>query len=1712
MNWKKKASKYSLFITLSIIFSTIVSSFILLNLNIPQEKLKKAIEYDLSKQFDGTLKIETFSGNFLTKIILSNVNITVPNEKKPIIKAKSITLKYSIIDLIRYAGYFPAALKTIEINTAEIHIHRLPNGTWILPKIKPSKKKKFPLSRPFVGTLNIKNATLVFKDEHGWYPEKIKTPYKETIQNCNGGLIFDRKNRVTIELKGGLKSNKSPLKISGFYNIETEKYALKAHVTAFNGEILGAYALNVPGFKILSAAPVGITAKIQRKAHEDGHLSPFWYQVDAHFSKSQLQLPFFKMPLENIQGPASLYKGRIDIPLIKEYLPEFSNKEAFELIKKLINIGLLDETGTRTDLPLTEAALELNKKEKKHKKIIESLLKNPPLRISFNQIKASLNGIDGTVEGDIKIEKQALTLKIQSPKFETQKIKGLLPETETWSYEGAATGVLTITGPFHETLISGNIKSTALNVYGIEPEQADISFSYLNHLLKFKSESITLAKGNLNLVGEVDLNESGFINVTLTEENLDAATFLKSQESDISGKVSFIIKAEGPLKNFNTTVAISGNGLTVFNQKIAQIAAVLPIVNFQYMPFRGTLIFNKTPLDFKGEMKDANTLSIQSKLDKTPFFDPYPESKETLPGKATLETTLITYFDKPAPKSILQRMHINAKGSIENASYFEETWDKVHLDLSLNQGNVFISYLEAEKNQEKIHIDGSFTETRPKNINITLQKVNIATNKWIQKIAPDFLKDTEGTLFGTFHLNQKTDASEFKIANYKINATLEVQDAKLDNQPIENVQTTLLWDNNTLTLPKIEIRHKASKINASYTETPLPTLEIFPGTTLALNNFKSYTSPYGDFDGNIQIEGKIIHPEENPEIIVSLNAQNIQYNRITLNNINGKIQYKNTELSSEKLTIQLNNSSYVLNGYWKKNIQQSTSPYSYKARLNMVKGRIEDLFVLYQTLTNDLQKTAPSLPLLEKIPNGNIQMASNFSLYHPITGNTILYNATTKISKLDTFYETPGLSTTPSKNERTTVPVISGELEGSIEIQSKPESIIPNIRTTLKLENSTIGALKSKKGSLTITSSTENSLIKLELSKGYLQDTPFEDIAIEGNLNANNILTITKTKIQTNKINTQQFLMAKIPLNAIGNPQNKDPLSIEFNLKGNNIGILTLLNPNITKITNEGALRLKIEGTLYDPIITEGSLDLQNFKIESTQKRLLIRGFKYGAQTQTQEAVSIKKSMIKIKNNQANIPNSIVNWTNYGYKLVKTEHLNQFSVEGSLSIIPHLFENIAIEIALILKPTVIKIDTKHYKGEILTETLSLKGLLTLPLSEKAMEEQQKKIKSNTEKGPILEGKIKFENGTFFGSSESLEPTLYPPIGLNLDILFGKDVFINASFLGTGPLSGITSELEVENTSSFLKLKGTLNTPLLENKLIFKEGAFTLLNKEFELLPEAKQGSYFKITGKTPHTNGIDFELIETAEGIKKSTPYINITAISIIQNPNVSPNIETKTDTFSYTHAVSSIEGSLSQIKVSDFDFYGSSSDRIPNTTLRFIKSLKLNLKDATKSEEKEGVSTEIIQTLFPEFFVNTIETNSIANQVGGQRINQVVRREVFRPIEKQVAKNIGLYDVRINYDLGKALLENNNTTYSKVDVNMMQRIISDQLFLRIKTDLDFNSQSNQTSDPISISEIELSYFLLKKRNLSLNYANVKDTIIRSEYKPKLSLKYNYDF
>ena len=339
--------------------------------------------------------------------------------------------------------------------------------------------------------------------------------------------------------------------------------------------------------------------------------------------------------------------------------------------------------------------------------------------------------------------------------------------------------------------------------------------------------------------------------------------------------------------------------------------------------------------------------------------------------------------------------------------------------------------------------------------------------------------------------------------------------------------------------------------------------------------------------------------------------------------------------------------------------------------------------------------------------------------------------------------------------------------------------------------------------------------------------------------------------------------------------------------------------------------------------------------------------------------------------------------------------------------------------------------------------------------------------------------------------------------MDLNINIGNDVIFSGPIFGND-FFGILADLEFRQTEIPLIVRGPASNISISNQLPIEEGSLTILNKNFDILTPSQQQLY--ANSGSIILNGVTMTNALSSSGKSLLTPLLSIKSLHIIENDILA----TDNESLQYSHIIMTIDDSTSSIRNIYFDVFESNTS-LPNSIseLNFIKQYIISnesLSDASVISDSEV--RELLQLLIPEIFID--ESAPGFQTIGEAQINTIIRRSVLRPLEKNIAKQIGLNDLKINYNLGDRFFSGEST----LGLEFIKTIFSDRLVLNLSTQMDFSEdQQSSQSNNMELSEIKLSYYLLKNKNLSLNLSRYKNQLDNNEtYLSKFSMRYDHDY
>jgi len=533
-------------------------------------------------------------------------------------------------------------------------------------------------------------------------------------------------------------------------------------------------------------------------------------------------------------------------------------------------------------------------------------------------------------------------------------------------------------------------------------------------------------------------------------------------------------------------------------------------------------------------------------------------------------------------------------------------------------------------------------------------------------------------------------------------------------------------------------------------------------------------------------------------------------------------------------------------------------------------------------------------------------------------------------------------------------------------------------------------------------------------------------------------------------------------------------IDIAVNMPKDSINILSLL-AGIKDIHHNGILKVDLKGTFNHPVLSSGIIKIDNLRVDLTQINKKIR-LMNGAIIINDNALKINDIQTVISN-QKNDKTSI-SLSAKGSTLIKNLSFKNFK------------ENI-FNINLAIDDTSGRIDLENlYSGEVKLSNLGLFGVYN----------------SATSSNINFSGNIKMQNGIILlpkikesGSNKNLLLDIKLDFGENVAIRQGKNII-------EGDLSKIVSEINifVNPRKSSFTVKGPINDPNLNGNIFFDEGFIKFLNRDFYFISREQQQPYLRnypglirenqLIMDSSRENPFSFHLRSEAVIFNQATTTENTeTTINI----NVTP-LENR--------FVFLIDGSL--IKLGSFTFI---KYKIENNDLIEVGQ-PYYLKDPDSNKLIDDTRfQELVYDLAPAFLKNPSQDTGreLARDIFFSEINQYFK-SIVRPYEKLIAKQTGLYDVRVKGDFAQETARMLNieeetafqTYHNKLALELIYELYKKKLYFTLDTTLD------------QLNSYKITWYILTHKyidNLSANFGNEYD-YYRQDYTPRFSLEINDAF
>ncbi len=1650
--------------------------------------IKRRIEVDLTKRFGHKVTIGKVSGTVLTKLIFRDVLVQDPDTDELVMSINRVSMGFNPLKLVQYAGYVPSAISSLELDGAYLRVLRDSDGRWELAKLKPRKDplSTLPKQPLFSGQVAVENLQIAYEDRRGWGDRHLKQAFKEGLSSLSGKV--DIKNEIAqFSLLGTLKSGDSPTKLTGVFDLRKGHYDLDFSMTQLDLGIWGEYVLPFEGYTIDHDKP-SLRGNIRSRSPLVKSRLPFSYDLTFGAKNAHFKLPFFDMPIQDMKGDVSLFHGTITEAGLEKDLG-YSSSNASEMFSHLVKVGILSKQG-RILYSAQFSGVSSS---------LRTYLESPPESVEFSSISGRLGTIPVSGDGEISLKHQSIDLKIKADSFYVQAFNSVFKDLSELQIKGLGKGVTYVNGPLNSPNIYGYMSSDKLNAYGFQPEDVYAKFFIKKNILNIDIKKAGMFRNLWS--GDCKVGLSGSeqpFSMDLLAPNFNMSSAFPNMEDSAEGTSNVSVKIEDKDSFMTINLEASGETSRFFSQKVPSFSLSLRVKDDHDMPFISSIRLNDmdTPIFLKGQVRDSQFVNVNVNAVDISVVDVLT-SNRTAVGLMNAEGDISFSLGELFWKNPLSETQATLSITAKNFPFYGFIFDEMKVKGRYDKGSLDLDYLESKKGPTRIDISGEYQNLKPLRSHINVSHLSIQSWPWLADKIPNYFHPFSGDL-----------SVEMMLDNRKENSVSEgsffLKKAKIQNQPIKRLEGKVTYKNGRFDLHDFYLKQFRSKLRAKgYWQDDLFSLSILKGSTIDLRDFSIMTAPYGTFEGQVSGTASFYGSKDNLDIDSQISAKNIRTNLLKIDLLKGKVGYKNKALSLSKVRVKESDNIYTISGDWDLSkdggvSEQETSMkvQVHSAELSALISMIEHVVSVFKTgfIYSDIGAETVSL---SNVTQGVTRDSD---------GTALLYNEEKREDVLDKLRSIQARLKSKNKAEEDTLADdYAGHISGSVEFFFRKEAI-PLVKAAFKVEDFESAAFKAHKFSLDITPKNDAMTVRFNVDDAQLGESKFTQLAFKGGVDSKGVLWLGRTDITTAMQRHKNVIKGRIDLLPYWNPKIDDgSLFLDFNLEGDQLGVLSLLFNDVTDIRNKGSVQLSLRGSLKNPILSSDHFLLQDAVVYFVENHPLFNA-----------PIHINDASLFVKDNVFTIPRLPIRWDKPGVgRFVQlNKEKNSLNLSGSLRL--KALDLVLLDSFLLgmdIEAVSTKLDVSIpgvYRGKIVVSDLHVSGDLYTPFSDKSVSLVRKKVDRGVEVGPLITGGFKLYEGTVYVSGESSDVPL-PMMIVSSNVTMGSDVDVSGGAVGRGLLAGITLDADLVEMAEPMRMSGTLNRPFFHGEFILAEGDIQMFSRSFELLKQNQQHRYLFEGLQDAKENSVAFIKKNTDSG-PKIVPVIQLMAVATVEEiTDVSANVDV--DDFAYDHMTLSMRGPLDELKSLKFNHFTSRTDDLSSGELSYKNTYYIPLGSSVKDVERETDAKEILTILMPELFEGEgFESDAFFTQLSENKVNLIARKGLFRPIEKELASLVGLYDFRIDYNVGQDLFRADEDVNRELGLSVIQQILSEQLFLRIKTNIDLEPDDQESDQNVDISEIELTYFLLKNRNLSLNYANVKDDLSQQDFRPKLSLRFSHDF
>ena len=1628
--------------------------------NFPQNYAKHWLQDYLKNTISINASFQSLRGNVYDSITIEDIQILNSKNKdsKTILSIKKAAISYNLIKFFFYNDKVKS-INHVSLDGVNYFIIRDKSGKFRNLKLVSNQQK----NSTFSGDIFITNFSLYYKDYRGWKTEPLLVPFQTKIESLSGKLTFNTTEKGLLELEGVFPSSQKPFLISGYLFPDKKDYIIKFNTPEISLDTWGPYVIAKEGFTNMSGT-MALDGYITRKKYPTKRRMPIWYDISFSTTNGTIEIPYVKGRINTTQGTLRITEGIFDQTLFLSLRPYLSHKEAKNLASKFQKNGITNDL-----FCLTNQALENSKARQFHKKLfvqnqIEKALSNPGFLLSFDNFQGNIASMSGILNGTLNLQNKWLEFSIKGADIETSHFATLFPELDNLSLKKKADASIQIYGNLKNPTITGAISAKKIECFNYLLNDIQSDFKYYNNLFSFELKKAFFL--NSSLAGNVTLaynNDKPKLSTTFYLSNFSMKHFVS--ESVITGNMDASLSLSGRPEMLTGNLDFISNNTSILNQRFNSLQAPIAVNSSGITITSANFSFNESvhPLVMDLVISSTN-MSINVTGNNIIFLDPFANQTKqsgflSLTGNANFlikNGKLPNYF--PNDGVIIS--------SIEAPYFNDKSFDYFFGKATFQNNDITVQKVSIIKDSSELQLSGILTSSLSASFKLYGTNFDLGTIGYTQGL-PSTVFPLKATI-----QNASSDLNYSPSKGFSGKTYLNLENISLNTVSLDRITTHLSFSNDVVSLKSLNLFKNDSMLYSSgdfnFNNSSL-NLTINPSSTVDLSLLNQFVIKNASLNGKALVSGNITYTKPYYSINTTLDAPALTVNDTSLSNTSISIIVSNDNLTINSIKSLVDNGSFEINGSIN-NINKSTMSYSLQTSFNKLPlSKLQDMSGIFQS------------SLRNQNTEGNVRL-QDFQISSPYSQeNSIVLSSTySSLNELQFIESISSIEPTTDQNWNFIPKISNGSMSGSLLLSKRPNKF-PKLTGALKLKHIETNMFTMDSGNIQFNPNNDNTSFILNFKNGSINQIDYKNSSVNGSISESYQLVINKNNVETNSHSINNILtgMIQLPHKQSTAPH---PMDLNINLSNDNMTVLSLISKSLQSLNYEGELVLNIGGSLELPAINMLVNSNHSLSFQSPNSHFFV--------TSTPFSISdniINFSNLLIKENNANSSNK---------KDIPTTSFNGTIALNSLNLTD--FDTLITSVNILINDNKRLLDNNIIKGSVSLNNSSLSGTVITPLKQDNAHSlyEQKNLPL-----PIFKSTISLAESELF--IPKTQTNLSIPLFLDLNINVGNDVIFSGPIFGND-FFGILADLEFRQTEIPLIVRGSASNISISNQLPIEEGSLTILNKNFDILTPSQQQLY--ANSGSIILNGVTMTNALSSNGTSLLTPLLSIKALHIIENDILA----TDNESLQYSHIIMTIDDSTSSIRNIYFDVFESNTS-LPNSIseLTFIKQYIISnesLSDASVISDSEV--RELLQLLIPEIFID--ESAPGFQTIGEAQINTIIRRSVLRPLEKNIAKQIGLNDLKINYNLGDRFFSGEST----LGLEFIKTIFSDRLVLNLSTQMDFSEdQQSSQSNNMELSEIKLSYYLLKNKNLSLNLSRYRNQLDNNEtYLSKFSMRYDHDY